>query len=172
MGLMANESNSKFSSFLNWLDRLPDWRFTSTLYLLRWLVIVPISLVLWPFSSSAAAFHGDGDPWEYLLPFLVVAPTLETLIECTLPYWVLNKVLNVRREPHWPFVFVSATAMVVLHPLVPTVIVFAFITGAFLAYVYAHFAPTSHLKAFLHTAVFHAGINLVGWTMIFVQSLT
>lgn len=168
---MADKSSSKLSQFLTWLNILPAWQFTGTLYFLRWLVIVPVALVLSPFTSSDAEFHGSGDPWQYFLPFLVVAPTLETLIECTLPYWVLSNVLNVRREPYWPFVFVSATAMVVLHPLLPTVIVFAFITGAFLAYVYAHFAPQSHFKAFLHTAVFHAGINLVGWTIILVQSL-
>ena len=60
--------------------------------------------------------------------------------------------------------------MVVLHPLLPMVIVMASITGAFLAYVYIHFAPMSLGKAFLHTAVFHSAINAVGWTMIFIQS--
>ena len=33
-----------------------------------------------------------------------------------------------------------------------------------------HFAAQSHLKAFLHTAVFHAGINLVGWTLLWMSS--
>ena len=58
--------------------------------------------------------------------------------------------------------------MVLLHPLTPVVITFAFVTGSFLAYVYAHFAPQSRFKAFLHTAVFHAAINVVGWTAILI----
>ena len=122
--------------------------------------------VLSPLSTAADSFQADGDPWRYLLPFLVVAPTLETLIECGLPYWVMRRWLKVPTHSPWPFVSVSALVMVVLHPLTPVVIVMAFITGSFLAYVYAHFAPSSHAKAFLHTAVFHAGINLVGWTML------
>lgn len=163
---MANGSNSKISSFLNWLNGLPDWRFTGTLYLLRWLIVVPLAFALWPFGSQERAFHGTFTPWEYLLPFLVLAPTIETLIECTLPYCILCHLLKVQRRPHWPFVFIAAMMMVVLHPLYLTVVVFAFITGLFLAYVYAHFAPQSQRKAFLHTAVFHSCINLVGWSMI------
>jgi hypothetical protein len=159
------------SSLLARLHRLPDWRFTGTLYLLRWAVILPLALVLWPFSSPGDAFHGEGDPWRYLIPFLLLAPTLETLIECSLPYWVMHRVLRWKRRTPWPFVVVSATVMVLLHPLTPVVITFAFVTGSFLAYVYAHFARQSQVKAFLHTAVFHGGINIVGWSVMFIQWL-
>jgi hypothetical protein len=96
------------------------------------------------------------------------APTLETLIECTAPYWFMDRVLKLERRSPWPFVIVSALIMVLLHPLTPIVILMAFITGCFLAYVYAHFAPRSQWKAFLHAALFHAAINLVGWTMLLV----
>ena len=163
---MQPTSSSRVSSFLAWLDTLSDWRFTGTLYLLRWAVILPLALLLTPLATAADPFRAEGDPWGYLLPFLIVAPTLETLIECSLPYWIMHRWLQVPTHSPWPFVSVSAMVMVLLHPLTPVVVVMAFITGSFLAYVYAHFAPRNHAKAFLHTAVFHAGINGVGWTML------
>lgn len=158
------------STFAGWLNRQPGWRFTATLYLLRWAVVVPLAFLLSPFASSADQFQASGDPWRYLIPFLVVAPVFETLIECSLPYWVLNRWLHVELRSPWRFVFVSAMAMVLLHPLTPAVVVMAFVTGAFLAYVYFHFAPHGFATAFTHTATFHAAINLVGWTMILISS--
>lgn len=150
-------------SFANWLHSLPDWQFTGVLYLLRWAVIIPLAVLSYPFTTAEAAFQAEGDPFRYLLPFLVVAPVLETLLECALPYWLMYGLFRRTPQSPWPFVVVAALAMVVLHPLVPPVILFAFITGAFLGYVYVHFALLSRWKAFLHTVVFHAGINLIGW---------
>jgi hypothetical protein len=158
------------SRFRVWLDSLPDWQFTGTLYLLRWAVVVPLGWMLSPLVTDADTFHFQGDVWGYLLPFLLLAPTLETLIECSLPHWGMYRLLNVERRSPWRFVFVSAMLMVALHPLHPIVILMAFITGSFLAYVYFHFAAQSGLKAFLHTAMFHSGINLVGWTILRMQS--
>jgi hypothetical protein len=158
------------SSFMAWLDSLSDWRFTGTLYLIRWAIVVPLSLLLSPLATSADAFQADGNPWAYLIPFLVVAPALETLAECSLPYWLMYRVLKLRRQSDWPFVVVAATIMVLLHPLTPVVVVMAFITGAFLGYVYAHFARYSQGKAFLHTATFHAAINAVGWVMLLLNA--
>ena len=43
------------------------------------------------------------------------------------------------------------------------------IAGGFLAYCYAHFVPNGIWKAILATAVFHAAMNLVGWTMLVVS---
>jgi hypothetical protein len=40
------------------------------------------------------------------------------------------------------------------------------VTGGFLGYTYAHFAPAGFTQAFLHTSAFHAGINLVGFILI------
>jgi hypothetical protein len=168
---MAKPATIHAPPFFARINALPDWQFTGTLYLLRWAVLLPLTLALWPFSSRGDAFHGEGDPSGYLIPFLIVAPTLETLIECSLPYWVMHRLLGWNRRTPWPFVVVSAMLMVLLHPLTPIVITFAFVTGSFLAYVYAHFAPQSHVQAFLHTAVFHAGINIIGWTMMFIQWL-
>ena len=168
--MMDQPARSPESSIWERLNGLRDWQFTLVLYLFRWAIILPLGFLLSPVSTSADAFHASGDPWRYLLPFLVVAPTLETLIECTVPYAVMYRILKLRPRLPWPFVVVSATAMVLLHPLTPVVILFASITGSFLAFVYQHFAPSSQLKAFAHTALFHAGINIVGWTAIFLQS--
>jgi hypothetical protein len=168
---MQYPAPSRKSSFFAWLHSLPDWRFTATLYLLRWAVIVPLALILSPFSTSADAFRAEGNPWLYVIPFLVVAPMLETLIECSLPYWLMYGVMNVERRSPLRFVVVSAVLMVLLHPFTPIVMTMAFITGAFLAYVYYHFAGRSQVVAFLHTAIFHSAINLVGWTALLIQSM-
>jgi len=170
--MIAEPTPSRISLYLTWLNGLPEWRFSGTLYLLRWVVVLPMGVLLSPLATSADEFHAKGDPWRYLIPFLVAAPTLETLIECTLPNWLMYGALKMQRQTAWPFVFVSAMVMVILHPLTPAVIVFAFITGSFLAYVYAHFAPQSQFKAFLHTAMFHAAINVVGWFGILIHSMT
>lgn len=161
---------SRVSHFLEWLETRPDWQFTGTLYLVRWAIVLPLGWMLSPFITNAGTYQFEGDVWGYLFPFLVVAPTLETLIECSLPHWIMYRVLKVNRRSSWRFVFVSAMLMVVLHPLQPIVILMAFITGSFLAYVYFHFAKESHLRAFLHTAVFHAGINLVGWMLLWMSA--
>ena len=159
------------SPFFIWLDGLSDQRFTLFLYLLRWTIVVPLGWFLSPFATSADTFKmPSADPWSLLVPFLILAPILEALLECTLPYTLMYRLRGRQPQSPWPFVVLAAFAMVALHPLTPVVIVFAFITGAFLAYVYGHFAPQSQLKAFLHTAAFHAGINIVGWTGILFQS--
>jgi hypothetical protein len=169
---MHDAKPSRASSFGGWLNALPDWQFTATLYLLRWAVILPLAIILSPFSSPTDEFEAHGSPLSYLIPFLVAAPVIETLIECSVPYLVMHGVLRLPRRSPWPFVLVSAVLMVVLHPITPNVVVFAFVTGGFLAYVYAHFAAQSQLKAILHTAVYHAAINLVGWTMMFMAATT
>jgi len=168
---MNETTPTRISSFFAWLNALADWQFTATLYLLRWAVILPLAALLSPFASSADMFQAEGSPWRYLIPFLMVAPTLETVIECSLPYLVMYRVLKLPRRSPWPFVVISAALMVLLHPITPMVVVMAFITGAFLGYVYAHFAPQSDLKAFLHTAVFHAAINIVGFTMLLITAM-
>lgn len=169
---MTETAPQRANTFRAWLDALSDWQFTGTMYLLRWVVILPLALVLSPISSPHDTFQAEGTPWHFLIPFLFVAPTLETLIECSMTYWLMYGVLKRPRRSPWPFVIASATLMVLLHPIQPVVVVMAFTTGAFLAYVYDHFAPRSHLKAFLHTAVFHGGINAVGWTMMLFGTLT
>ena len=52
-----------------------------------------------------------------------------------------------------------------LHPMMAALLP-SLITGAFLAYCYAHFASRSAGQAVLATTAFHGAINVVGWTMI------
>lgn len=110
----------------------------------------------------------SGSPLVLLLGFLVIAPVLETLVECLLPYAIMNRLGRIpsgRRA--WGFIGVSAVLMALWHLSAwPAAIVPSLITGAFLAYTFAHFAPESRSRAFLHTWAFHAGINLVGWTLL------
>src|SRR5215212_1996507 len=97
-------SSDKFS-IRDWLNGLRDWQFTLALYLFRWAIVLPLAFVLPPFSTSADRFHlTNTDPWYYLLPFVVYAPILETMIECTLPYSVMYKLLKFRPRSSWPFV--------------------------------------------------------------------
>jgi hypothetical protein len=167
---METSTSPRRPAFFIWLDGLSDPRFTLALYLLRWAIVLPLGWLLSPFGTSSDTFKmSSPDPWFYLIPFIVVAPTLETFLECTLPYSLMYKRRGRRPWSPWPFVVFGALAMVALHPLTPLVMIFACITGAFLAYVYGHFAPQSQLKAFLHTALFHAAINIVGWTGILLQ---
>jgi len=55
--------------------------------------------------------------------------------------------------------------MAVLHPVLGAVLP-SLITGAFLAYCYAHFARRNAWQAVLATTIFHGAINIVGWIMI------
>ena len=152
-------------STLDRVDRLPPWKFTAALYVTRWIIVLPVAFLaglLFP-SKSAGQFHGIT-----LLGALIIAPILETLVECLVPYWAMKKFgfIPSNRRP-WAFIIVSALLMVLLHAGAwPAAILPSFVTGAFLAYVYGHFAPASVRNAFLHTAVFHAAINLVGCTLI------
>jgi len=165
---MQQSPTSGWTRFSNWLHALPAWKFSGALYLLRWAVILPLSYILSRTVSvpPEAVFQFEGNPWYYLIPFLFVAPLLETLLECSLPHWIMYGLLKLQKKSPWPFVVVSALVMVSAHPLVIPTVVFAFVTGAFLAYVYHRFATESRGKAILHTAVFHAGINIVGWSML------
>src|SRR5689334_20307160 len=98
--------------FFVWLDGLSDQRFTLFLYLLRWAIVVPLSQLLSPFVTSVDTFKlTTGTPSTLLLPFLVLAPTLETLLECTLPYSIMYKLRGRQPESPWPFVVLSAFAM-------------------------------------------------------------
>jgi len=155
-------------AFLDRLDRLPPWAFTGTLYLLRWPVILLAGVLLDPLLGPGRALEFDASPVRLLVGFLLIAPLSETLLECALPYWIIRKRRGKSLGPRpWGFVIVSAALMAILHiDAWPHAIVPSLITGSFLAYTYAHFAVRNTRQAILHTTVFHAAINLVGWTMI------
>lgn len=174
-------------SWLDRLDRLGPVRFTLTLYLVRWLVLLPLLGVLhWtgpaPESAELVATLAGIDPWRLLPSLLLVGPAFETLVECVAPWLVLQALLPelvgspVRRRARgarpaasprpWPFVAVSAVVMVLLHPLELATMLPTAITGCFLGYTYGHFAPRSHVAAFAATTAFHAGINAVGFVVL------
>jgi hypothetical protein len=163
------------NNVLNWIDARPPWQFVTILYGARWVALVPVMVLeyfVFTQSQKAAASMPDewsqGSPLGLFLGLVVIPPLLETLAVCTLPYWIISRVRDYRTSRPkrcWGFVGVSACAMAVLHPM-PAALLPALITGAFLAYCYAHFAPSGIWKAILATAVFHAAINMIGWTML------
>jgi hypothetical protein len=160
--------------WLDWIDRRSPVRFTLLLYALRWVVLLPVMMliqIVGPGASSEAMFEmlAGQDLLELFLGLIVEAPLSETLVECSLPYLALRFLLRERRMDSrrpWIFVATSALVMVCLHPIEWQTVVLTAITGTFLGYTYGHFAPHGHVRAFLVTAAFHAAINLVGFSMI------
>jgi len=161
---------------LDWLDSRKGWQFVVILYLARWLALAPFMILmlfldLGELAASEMETLLQMHPALLLVFIVVVSPLLETLIECTLPYFVLSR-LRPRRHKmparQWDFVIVSALLMVLFHPT-PAALVPSFITGAFLAYCYAHFARHNAAKAILATMVFHGAINIVGWGMLMLS---
>ena len=160
---------SSGSTILDRLDRTPPWRFTGTLYAVRWLVIIPVALII-DRVFTGGKISGANVGVMFWFGVLIVAPVFETLIECTLPYWIMRKLTFVRddRRP-WGFVITAAVMMTLLHiGAWPAAIIPSFVTGAFLGYTYGHFAPVGFRQALLYTSIFHACINLVGCILIAV----
>jgi hypothetical protein len=167
---MPPENAPPSESLLARIKRLPGWQFTLVLYLLRWAIVLPLGFLLEPFSTSSDNLHlQNADLKTFFITGVLLDPLVETVLECSLVYFLLHTVLGVATHRIRPFVFCAAMAMVLLHPLTPVVFIFAFITGSFLAYVYAHFALINHIRAIKHTTAFHAGINLVGWLLMWLQ---
>jgi len=177
-GLPRSESTRPIERLLDWLDQRNPFQFVGILYIARWVALVPV-LAIEHFALTEAQRAAASVPEslkEVPLPALfisvvVVAPLVETLLECSLPYLILSRIRDyARSRPRrcWGFVVISACVMVVLHPVLGALLP-ALVTGAFLAYCYAHFAATNAWKAIFATAVFHAAINLVGWAMLVSQ---
>lgn len=158
---------------LDWLDTRNAWQFLCLIYLARWVALIPLivleQIVFTGAQTKAASMPEEwrqGSPFGTFLGLVLIPPLLETLMECSLPYWLIGKLGGGRRSGRaWTFIVASAFIMAVFHPILAALIP-AFITGAFLAYCYAHFAPSSISKAILATAGFHGAINLVGWIML------
>lgn len=162
-------------NLLDWLDRRKAWQFLAILYMARWVALAPI-LALTPFlftrgrvsAATVPEQWSEFTPLGLLLGVVIVPPLLETLLECSLPYWIVSWARDYRRRRPkrcWGFVAISACLMGVLHPI-PGAIIPALVTGVFLAYCYVRFAATSIWQAILATWAFHAAINLVGWTLL------
>jgi len=168
-------SKTSVAAALDWLDARSPWQFVAVLYVARWAVLAPVmvlsQVVFTQAQQSAATIPenwSEGTPVGLFVGLVLGPPLLETVLECTLPYWIISRVRDYRtNKPKrcWGFVAVSACVMAALHPMLAALLP-ALITGGFLAYCYAHFAPTGTGKAILATTLFHGAINMVGWTMI------
>jgi hypothetical protein len=164
-----------FTAVLDWIDGRNPWQFVAILYAARWGALAPVMafnhFVFSATQKSAAPVPEEwsqGSPVGLFMALVAIPPLVETIVECSLPYWIISHIRDYRtNRPKrcWGFVAVSACVMAVLHPMVAAQLP-ALVTGAFLAYCYAHFAPISIWKAILATTVFHGAINMVGWTML------
>lgn len=163
---------------LDWLDQRNGWQFVAVLYVARWLVLAPvIAFNLLAFADpeqtapSLPEELSKVNPAVLFLILVVVSPLFETLVECTLPYFIISRVRNYRESRPkrcWGFVAISACVMALLHPMLAALVP-SLITGGFLAYCYARFAASSAGQAIFATTVFHGAINVVGWTMILIS---
>ena len=168
---------SRISRALDWVDSRKSWQFVVILYAARWVVLAPIML-LGRFcfsgeqqSAAAMAQLSKVNSAVLLVLMVILSPLLETLVECTLPYFLVCRLRRSKgeRPPRlWSFVLVSALVMTLLHPMLAALAP-SFITGAFLAYCYAHFACRGAGQAILAATVFHGAINIVGWVMMMVS---
>ena len=161
-------STQVFQKWLDWIDEQNSWRFILILYLLRWLIIIPTAFINgWLFPNqgdNALQDFANLNVLRIFLAMLIFNPLIETIVECSLPYWIFHKLGFASKRP-WLFIFVSATLMAVLHQTLGTLLP-SLITGVFLAYTYGHFSLQSQIKATALTLLFHSCINLVGFTAI------
>ena len=169
--------NEMGSNLLDWLDQRKPSQFVAILYALRWFALAPV-MVLTPLIFNEAQRTRASMPDDMLrmdagvlLVFMVfIGPFLETLVECTVPYFIISRIRDYRSNRPvrcWGFVATSACVMALGHPMLAALLP-SLITGAFLAYCYAHFAEKSAGQAILATTVFHGAINIVGWTFIMI----
>jgi hypothetical protein len=157
------------NSILDRLDRLSPWAFTGSLYLARWVIIIPISYALQELGVVSGKMTFDGSAIMLFFGFIFLSPLVETVLECLAPYWLLRKAQRIPagKRP-WAFIAVSAGIMALMHLSAwPSAILPSLVTGGFLAYTYSHFALCGAGPAMLHTCVFHAAINIIGWLLIF-----
>ena len=164
------KARDRINRILDRLDGFSPWVFTGSLYLVRWAIVVPMGYALGQAGVSNGGARFDGSPMVLLFGFILLAPLLETVVECAVPYWLMMKMSAAAvRKPAWGFVAVSGLVMALLHMGAwPAAILPSLVTGGFLAYTYRHFAVGGVGPALLHTSVFHAAINLVGWFLLFV----
>jgi len=162
------------SKWLDWLDSRTPWKFAGILYIVRWCFIVPYMITARFLFTDAQISEASLPNLSGINPVILFAtivifdPLLETLLECSLPFFALSLIYRKKGKlpaRPWLFVIISAILMMLLHPMLAAVVP-SFITGLFLAYCYAHFAARNFGSALLYTTAFHAAINIVGWSMI------
>ena len=166
---------SRLSKCLDGLDSRASWQFFCILYVVRWILLLPYYVIAEGFIFKDDAVWADMsakfsriNPALLFAVIVVVSPLLETLFECSMPFSILSflhrKKGKLARRP-WLFIVISALLMLLLHPVLAATVP-AFVSGVFLAYCYAHFAPRGFRYALMYTTAFHGAVNIVGWTMI------
>lgn len=163
---------------LDWLDQKAGMQFLIILFVIRWVVIIPIVVIqMFAYSNAnnmTASISNvpNINPFGLFVLIVVVTPFIETLVECSLPYFVMSRLSRTKIMPPrpWGFIIVSAILMCLFHRML-AVIIPSFITGVFLAYCYNHFAHENKGKAILVTTAFHGAINIVGWSMVVFENM-
>lgn len=162
------------TKWLDWLDSKSGWKFVGIIYIVRWCLIVPYMIASKflftdaQISEASMSKLQEMNPITLFLGIVIISPLLETLLECSLPFFIISVIhRNKGKLPArpWLFIIISAMLMVLLHPMLAAILP-SLITGLFLAYCYAHFANRNFGSALLYTTAFHAAINIVGWSMI------
>jgi hypothetical protein len=159
--------------FLDWLDRQNGVVFFIVLWLVRWPLVLPVAglqQLLAQALGGTSEVEFDGNQYALVMiffSFVIFAPVIETLVECTLPYAIMMRGGRPRPPRPWRFILVSALVMAVLH--LPYAFPAGFVTGAFIAYCYGHFAPQGQPKAFFVAAAYHAAINITGFAMLLLS---
>ena len=166
--------NFRISRALDWLDHRKRWQFVAVLYVVRGALITAIMAIehlCFPGDQQSVAQASELsklNPGVLLVLLVIMSPLIETLLECSLPYFIFSRMRNYRQSRPtrpWGFVVVSACVMALLHPML-SALAPSLVTGTFLGYCYAHFAARNAGQAILATSVFHGAINMVGWIMI------
>ncbi len=172
---MKQDSNTRL---LDWLDQRTALQFCGILYVARWIFLAPVialdNIVFTDAQEVAASIPdaaGKMNSVFLLFLFVIISPLFETLVECSLPYLIISRIRNYRQNRPkrcWGFIAISACVMALFHPMLAATLP-SLITGAFLAYCYAHFAEKGVGQAILATIGFHGAINIVGWTMVIMS---
>ena len=148
--------------------------FVGIIYIVRWCLIVPYMIASKflftdaQISEASLSKLQEMNPIKLFAGIVVIYPLLETLLECSLPFFLISVIHRKKGKlpaRPWLFIIISALLMVLLHPMLAAILP-SLITGFFLAYCYAHFANRNFGSALLYTSAFHAAINIVGWSMI------
>ncbi len=164
----------QINKWLDWVDSKSGLQFVGIIYIVRWCFIVPYMIASKflftdvQISKASLSELREVNPIILFLAIVIISPLLETLLECSLPFFIISVIHRKKGKlpsRPWLFIIISALLMVLSHPMLAAVLP-SLITGLFLAYCYAHFANRNFGSALLYTTVFHAAINIVGWSMI------
>ena len=114
------------TKWLDWLDSKKGWQFVGIIYIVRWCLIVPYMIASKflfteaQISQASMSQLRDVNPIILFLALVIISPLLETLLECSLPFFIIS-VINRKKgklPPRpWSFIIISALLMVLLHPI-------------------------------------------------------